>query len=184
MVTIPPRPTPPLPPRSSARGSRTLVNGVWENGASPLGSPRSDRFSPLSSPRADGFEIAKLNGNGSPSRPSSLQTHTEQPNGETENGVEVVDETNGVKEKKSSEVEVPYGHYLSSGNQTKEHSPKEEAVTASEEEKASSLKSAAEVPLPGSDLTDDGADESQNEDFQDAVDVPSSGKDTSTETKI
>lgn len=182
VVTIPPRPTPPLPPRSSARGSRTLVNGVWENGASPLASPRSDRFSPLSSPRADGFEIAKLNG--SPSRPSSLQVQTEEPNGATENGIKVVGETNGVKEKQSSELEVPYGQYLSSGNQTKEHSPKEEAVTVPEETKASSPKSAAEVPLPSSDLPEDGADVSQNEDFQDAVDVPTSGKDTSTDTKI
>ncbi|KFZ25378.1 hypothetical protein V502_00144 [Pseudogymnoascus sp. VKM F-4520 (FW-2644)] len=184
VVTIPPRPTPPLPPRSSARGSRTLVNGVWENGASPLASPRSDRFSPLSSPRADGFEIAKLNG--SPSRPSSLQVQTEEPNGPTENGIKVVSETNGVKGKQSSEVEMPYGQYLSSGNQTKEHSPKKEAVTTSEEKetKASSPKSATEVPLPSSDSPEDGADESQNEDFQDAVDVPTSGKDTSTDTKI
>ncbi|OBT62198.1 hypothetical protein VE03_08367 [Pseudogymnoascus sp. 23342-1-I1] len=179
VVTIPPRPTPPLPPRSSARGSRTLVNGVWENGASPLGSPRSDRFSPLSSPRADGFEIAKLNG--SPSRPSSLQVPTEQPNGATENGVKAVDETNGAKEKKSSDVEVPYGQYLSSGNQTKEQSPKEETASASPETKATSPKPATDVPLSGSGLPEDGADESQNEDFHDAVDEPISGKDTSTD---
>ncbi|KAL5348971.1 hypothetical protein ACLOAV_006396 [Pseudogymnoascus australis] len=183
VVTIPPRPIPPLPPRSSARGSRTLVNGVWENGASSLGSPRSDRFSPLSSPRADGFDIAKLNG--SPSRPSSLQPQTEQPNGVTENGFKAVDGPNGVKEKQSSELEVPYGQYLSSGNQTKEHSPKEETVTTPEETNASSPKSAAEVPLPSSDLPEDGAEESQNEDFHDAVDEPiSSGKDTSMDTKI
>ncbi|KFX89490.1 hypothetical protein V490_06991 [Pseudogymnoascus sp. VKM F-3557] len=201
VVTIPPRPTPPLPPRSSARGSRTWVNGAWENGTSPLASPRSDRFSPLSSPRSDGFEVAKLNG--SSSRPSSLQSQTEQPNGATENGVKAVEETNGVKEKKSSDIEVPYGQYLSSGNQTKNESPKEESpkeespkeesfkaeteetVSASEEKKASSPKSAAEVPLPSSDVTEDGA-ESQNEDFQDAVDVPTGDKeaDTKIDTKI
>lgn len=228
VVTIPPRPTPPLPPRSSARGSRALVNGVWENGASPLASPRSDRFSPLPSPRADGFELAKLNG--SSSRPSSLQSQTEQPNGTTENGVKAVDETNGVKEKKSSEVEVPYGQYISSGNQTSKESPKEETskqksskeesskkesskkespneespkeesykekspkieslkeetVSSSVETKASSPKPGAQDQLPRSDLTEDGAEESQNEDFHDAVDAPSSGKeDTSTDTKI
>ncbi|OBT43701.1 hypothetical protein VE00_05611 [Pseudogymnoascus sp. WSF 3629] len=206
VVTIPPRPTPPLPPRSSARGSRSLVNGVWENG-SPLASPRSDRFSPLSSPRADGFEIAKLNGSPS-SRPSSLQSQTEKPNGATENGVKAVDEANGVKEKKSSDVdeangvkekksseaEVPYGQYLSSGNQTSKESPKEETIPASAEKKDSPPESAAEVPLPSSNLPEDG-DESQNEDFQDAVDAPADGKedaidaptggkDTSTDTKI
>lgn len=180
VVTIPPRPTPPLPPRSSARASRSLVNGVWENGASPLASPRSDRFSPLSSPRADGFEIAKLNG--SPSRPSSLQEQAGQPNGATENGTKT-EETNGVKEKKSSEVEVPYGQYISSGNTGKEQSPKEEAVPATAETKTSSPISATEVPLPDSDLSDR-ADESQSEDFHDAIDEPSSGKDTSTDTKI
>ncbi|OBT73522.1 hypothetical protein VF21_07207 [Pseudogymnoascus sp. 05NY08] len=217
VVTIPPRPTPPLPPRSSARGSRSLVNGVWENG-SPLASPRSDKFSPLSSPRSDGFEIAKLNGSPS-SRPSSLQSQTEKPNGATENGVKAVDEANGVKEKessdveeangvkdkKSSDVEVPYGQYLSSGNQTSKEGSKEETKLASAETKDSSSKSAAEVPLPSSDLPEDG-DESQNEDFQDAVgapagskedavdapadgkkdavDAPTDSKDTSTDTKI
>ncbi|KFY72542.1 hypothetical protein V499_07326 [Pseudogymnoascus sp. VKM F-103] len=174
VVTIPPRPTPPLPPRNSARGSRSLVNGVWENG-SPLASPRSDRFSPLSSPRADGFEIAKLNGSPS-SRPSSLQSQTEKPNGTTENGAKAVDEANGVKEKKSSEAEVPYGQYLSSGNQTSKEGPKEETVPASTETKDSTPpKSAVEVLLPSSDLPED-ADESQNEDFQDAVDAPAGGK--------
>lgn len=54
VVTIPPRPAPPLPPRSSARGSRAMSHGSTAS---------SDRFrSPLASPTVDdGFHNVDLN---------------------------------------------------------------------------------------------------------------------------
>lgn len=104
VVTIPPRPAPPLPPRSAARGSRTMSHGSTAS---------SDRFrSPLASPGVDdGFQSVDLNKrHESPSRlaPQSVIT---------EDSREEQDEENA--KQPEGDVEKSAGDYINSAVQAK-----------------------------------------------------------------
>ena len=127
-VNILPRPAPPLPPRSSARGSRTLSNNSLE------------RFrSPLASPMTEGFQNVDLNRDTSPSRKS--QRTIDSPIDEEPQEKESKDNV----ERNSVITQMPetIGEYVSSAIQTgKPHASSSDKDTSSQ----SSRWNAASLP--------------------------------------